>query len=392
MEWLDQTLMHDLNPKKNNVGNLTPEQSEAIRKEFEGRLVNIRIQLNAQVFELRSRRKITTLVQNYHFALTALLDMAVQNLGNPEFERGDLNGTMQEVITGLDEMLTFLDKHFPSYLSSKNRVPATYLAIARKKLQARLDRIRESAASDSGQLPAAEIVFKNLSSFLNSKRGSRATFRELYYRKGLIKELEIFFKGAQHDASGLDDLLIYMNFNSRSYLKFYTGCIAEKVNSIDGAGEKIENLSYHFKEFLQKQIRKGVILNPRRKKLSTLLGKWFRSEVRYLENSLRLRVLPMGTGPGEDEAASINAKPLKVLCRLSADQIAIIIRAADESRLLIAKSMTEVFKSIVPHLSTQHKDDLSYDSIRSKSYAAEDRDKEIAIEALEKIIRKVRSY
>jgi hypothetical protein len=54
--------------------------------------------------------------------------------------------------------------------------------------------------------------------------------------------------------------------------------------------------------------------------------------------------------------------------------------------------MNEVFKTIVPHLSTPYKENLSYDSMRSKSYVAETRDKEIVIETLEKMIKKIKGY
>ena len=82
----------------------------------------------------------------------------------------------------------------------------------------------------------------------------------------------------------------------------------------------------------------------------------------------------------------------KVLCVLSTDQTGLILRASDELRILVAKSMSEVFKTIVPHLSTPYKEELSYDGMRSKSYVAEERDKQIAIETLERIIRKIKEY
>jgi hypothetical protein len=81
-----------------------------------------------------------------------------------------------------------------------------------------------------------------------------------------------------------------------------------------------------------------------------------------------------------------------VLCALSTDQTALILRAAAELGILKARSLNEMFKTIVPHLSTPFKENLSYDSMRSKSYVAEERDKEKAIEALEKIIDWINEY
>ena len=81
-----------------------------------------------------------------------------------------------------------------------------------------------------------------------------------------------------------------------------------------------------------------------------------------------------------------------MLCVLSTDQMAIILRALDELKVLKAHSMSDVFKSIVPHLSTTFKEELSYDSVRSKSYVAEGRDKMIVIETLQQVINTIKRY
>ena len=83
---------------------------------------------------------------------------------------------------------------------------------------------------------------------------------------------------------------------------------------------------------------------------------------------------------------------LKILCNLSGDQIALLLRGADEAKIIKARSMNAVFKAIVPFLSTEHKESLSADSIRSKAYNPEEADREAAITALQAIIRKIQSY
>jgi hypothetical protein len=82
----------------------------------------------------------------------------------------------------------------------------------------------------------------------------------------------------------------------------------------------------------------------------------------------------------------------KIICALSIDQMGIILKAADDVKLIVSRSLSMVFKSIVPYLSTTNKKELSWDSMRSNSYHPEERDKEAAIAALEKLIRKIRDY
>lgn len=169
--------------------------------------------------------------------------------------------------------------------------------------------------------------------------------------------------------------------------------LAEKINEFENTTVKIEQLLMYFKEFNQMHRKPGVILNPQYRDLKSVLSNWFVQEIFYLEKKMHLSVTPL---QGKTESSKLSTNPekpkQKVLCILSSDQTGLILRAADELRILIAKSMNEVFKTMVPHLSTPYKDDLSYDGMRSKSYVAEERDKQIAIETLEKIIKKIRDY
>ena len=82
----------------------------------------------------------------------------------------------------------------------------------------------------------------------------------------------------------------------------------------------------------------------------------------------------------------------KVLCRLSVDQIAIILKAADDIKLVTTRSFSQVLKSIVPFLSTERFKDFSWKSARSSTYKMEATDKQVAITVLEKLISKIKEY
>jgi hypothetical protein len=118
----------------------------------------------------------------------------------------------------------------------------------------------------------------------------------------------------------------------------------------------------------------------------------------YIRDTLRYFKVRYGNYIGVNDvkaSTSLNIKPivqLKLLCNLSGDQIGIILKAADDTRLIGAKSLSLVFQSIVPYLSTYANKDLSWDSIRKSTYRMEQVDKDIAIAALEKLIRKIKDY
>jgi hypothetical protein len=89
---------------------------------------------------------------------------------------------------------------------------------------------------------------------------------------------------------------------------------------------------------------------------------------------------------------TIQRSPFKILCHLSADQLGLIIKAADETRLIEARSLSLVYQTIVPFLSTSNKEELSWDAMRSSTYHPEEIDKATAISALEKMIAKIKQH
>lgn len=93
-----------------------------------------------------------------------------------------------------------------------------------------------------------------------------------------------------------------------------------------------------------------------------------------------------------DNTLEDSTRPEKVHCSLSVDQLALIFRAAFDEKILPYKSLNSMFQSIAPLLSTTSRTHLSYNSMRSKSYAAESRDKNYTIEILNQLIKRVEEY
>jgi hypothetical protein len=82
----------------------------------------------------------------------------------------------------------------------------------------------------------------------------------------------------------------------------------------------------------------------------------------------------------------------KVTCNLSVDQIGILLKAGDDTRLLSARSFSLVLRSIIPYLSTERMENFSWKSARTSTVKMEQRDKDAALEALERLVAKVKEY
>jgi hypothetical protein len=395
LEWLDLLVTFTLNPNKTDVNEITSVQSKAIIEKTIEQTIAIQSQFKIKVYSLNKEKQIKIIVRNYHSELIILLDSIIERTHNVEFERNDIKQVTNTVISCLDELLSFIETRFSDYLSLDVRVPATYLTVSNKKIRQKLDKLKKSSIAGVNDQKVTEIVFDNLYSFVNTKKNKKITFRQVLYRKQLIKELELLkmLQKEEHMHSGIVELLIYMNFNSRTFINYFTQCIADKIDCFESASNKMEKLLLYYKEFNQIHVRDGVILNPHHQNLKKVLSDWFKHEIIFLEKKQHLSVFPLhGMDKKQHKSTTIDRIEDKVLCKLSTDQTALILRASDELKILIAKSMNQVFKTIVPFLSTPNKENLSYDSMRSKAYVAEERDKEIAIETLERMIKRIKEY
>lgn len=384
LEWLDQLITVRLTPSQNNVGAICPEEAGALHREIKAFLSAFPTQINAAVLSLDHEKKGKLTVRNYHAALLHLHGEVARKASDSFFSPPHLGKVLEELRNGLDGLLYFMENRFAGYLGSNTPVPSSYYYKIQVQLLRRLDRIGQRLERDGTAIQVCAIVLENLHAYFQKDYNTTITFKALWYRKMLIKGLErVTYLPVADRAAALDDLLLDANFNSSAYLKLLTAQLEHDIESQQTTSLKMERLWNHFKRLNHRVSKKGMALSADRKSLIHHLRSWFRSERLYLK---------MVAGQASTTPPALPASREKVLCGLSTDQLALILRAADESRLLLSKSMNEVFRTIVPHLSTTHKDDLSYSSVRSKAYIAEERDKEIAVAALEKLIRKIKAY
>lgn len=390
LEWLDTLISVTLNPVKTDVTLLHPEEIAMHQNRIEDEKNKLMTSIKNLVFKIGDESKIKTILKLYYSSLIALLDQAMKNqIQNSKYPH--LKDFSEEVIDSTNEIISLIEERFGNYLDNRKRLPIAYLEPVSKELLTRINVIDQQLNNYPACKPAAGITIQLLKNFLNCPpTGHSFTFQEIDYIKELCLEMERL--GYSEDSkifSRLDELLIYMNFNSRRYLDHLTQRLTSEINSCEKRDDKMERLLFFFKSFKQLPKKTDVIFHPKQPDLKKSLTNWFQEELTYLEkkNDFSTRRTNL-----KSQNVQVEKPKQKVTCTLSTDQTGLIIRAADELRILLAKSMSEVFKTIVPHLSTPYKKDLSYDGMRSKSYVAEERDKQIAIQTLQRIIKKIEEY
>lgn len=364
-------------------------------QQLEEEISSLQLLLKTQAFALGREKEIRLLVQRYRISLTQLLDDA--------FHKKELQNQIampagilyNKYVAALEEMIAFINKYFPEHFSPEHEVPIISLSRQRKEFIGRLESIEQKVLSHPEEMVAGEL-FKRLRRFAASgiPIPFKVRYRDVRYKEELLRHLnEIRWNGEAGLFTPVEQMLVYLNYNSKAFMKLLTKKIMQDINRLTDPKETLDTLLRYQKSFRQIHPKPGMVLNPGYHHLGTVLDGWFDEEIRYFEMKLKWSGTNLPDDPIPKKNDNKEGKALhKVLVKLSSDQAGLILRAADELRIFVARSLNEVFKTIVPHLSTPHKEDLSYGGMRVQSYVAEERDKEVAIETLERIINKIKEY
>ncbi|GGN06472.1 hypothetical protein GCM10010967_47170 [Dyadobacter beijingensis] len=391
LEWLDFIINVTLNDAKTDVSTLSSKQLETIvekAQEEKDRHISF---LKHQSFNLDSRRKIQLLIRQYHASLVMLLDQAYENTSRTQNGNSMLRQALESISASLDELLGFVENRFHEYLSLDERAPAAYLSQVKREMLDRLELLRQELFVRVDNRTLTDIVLQSLNSFIYDSEKRPISFREVFYKKELLAGLEKISQ--EQDQTTLHgavvELLVYLNFNSRSFMNYYTQKLAQKINAFGAVHEKMTELLLSYKQFNQMHRKPTVKLNPHHADLKKVLGNWFAQEITYLEKKHQWDVLPL---QNQQQPSKAKSDPFKIMCFLSVDQIALTLRAMDATRVVKAKSLNAVIQTIAPYLSTPRKEDLSQESMRNKSYAFEQADKAIVIRMLEGMINWIKEY
>ncbi|SFQ30660.1 hypothetical protein [Parafilimonas terrae] len=391
LEWLDNLITVTLNPVNPKHVIASPEDIAKLERLVIEEKNKVEEAIKTQVFNLDDDVKIKSSINKYHSSLVNLLEHAFENRSRISKHK-PLKQVFNTTIACMDELLALIERRFNRYLSKDEQVPFTYLIAQKKALAGRLE-VLASEPYLSSQ-PAFGIVKNELEKFLSYADVEHTyTFKELLYIKDLcidLKKVKTVHEPAIY--TPLDELLIRLNFNSRPYIHILCKQLADLLNNIEKPEEKMSNLLLYFKAFRQVNRKPGAVFNACDASLHTQVATWLKQEISYTRKQIQYSGSLLKEAVNSDKRNMKHKIAEKLLVKLSVDQIALVLRAADEIKIIVARSLNSVFKSIVPHLSTPGHEDISYDSMRSKSYAAELRDKELVIQTLQQIIKKIREY
>ncbi|MBZ4033832.1 hypothetical protein K6T82_03580 [Flavobacterium sp. 17A] len=393
LEWFDSLILQTFDPVSTNIDSLTDSEIKVITDNISKESIKIQVHIKNEVFSLKKKRHIRVTVRQYHSTLIFLLDCIMENRSEKVIQSEKIRKLADLIISSLDYLISFIEDRFSYYLSLDERVPVTYLIVCRKELSLKLQRINKRTFNSMQDKMTIKAVVKLLQNAIEADNGKKLTYRRILYFRELLKLLEEHNDELENPSifTPLDELLIDHNFNSVQYISILTERMTEQIYNVEKQNGKLNLLLLFFKDFKQLHSNVKITFDSSHQNIKDVLENWFVSEISFLQNKDEIEAQDIST-PIKKGNPSHPADENKIQCTLSSDQMGLILRATDETRILKARSMSLIFKTIVPYLSTPFKRNLSYQSVRSKSYNPEEKDKEFVIKTLEKIIKHIKEY
>ena len=314
---------------------------------------------------------------------SALMDRAASERSTGRAGTGDIAA---EVLGSMGSILENLESAYPGILGPE-------LALGKGSRLRKLPELRERFLQLREDIPEGEIgeaFAQKVMDFtqVDRKPSFPLTRRSVTYMEELLRRLGDWDPLHQSGHfTAMESFLVYVNFNSKRCMDIILSRIRSRLGEeCRGAKETLLALLDIQRDFAQLHRKEDLWLNPGYLSVGSFVESFLESEINFCSGAIRTR--------GEDglpngfRKRNVN----KLTCNLSADQIAIILRLLDEERVVDARSLSQVYSTIVPFLSTPDRPSLSPGSLRSKSYHPEERDLSKVIGTLQGLLERAGRY
>lgn len=278
----------------------------------------------------------------------------------------------------------------PTLRLINNRTYTAKMTLVREEMTNKIIQIEKDSKNYPYSREVLSMVLERMRRFVKHCKDNieQLTLKEIVYHLELAHKIQrIDWDNHEIIAfSPVDEQLIYMNYNSRSYIAWLENWLSEHIRKGESPISQLQQVQFYRKAFAQLQRRPEAVLHEDYISLHEVLADWFTHETEYLESQLDIYMKAKSVIAREEQTKN------RIRCSLSANPLALILRAADESRVIEAKSLSSMFQAIVPYCSTPNTEELSPGALRSHSYYPEQSDKDVAIKALQKMIKKIEEY
>jgi hypothetical protein len=370
-KWLDNLIINKLSAAGSAVTPLNREEVILVARTLAENKETLPFEFLQKLLSLKNERQCKRLVNRYHLQFVLLREHIRRNLKHTKTTYPriyELNRYAEEFV---EYLLSLIEMRFPNYLRNDSPVSDTFRNITVSGLKNLLKKVKEKAFFRHEPI-IDRIVIPSAISTLENKE---VTFGQLNYWQEMLGGL-LSMEAIQQIShfNTLEEFLINMNFNHAHFVSY----LQQKI--LKGAKNNIDGRKY----FREINIRRDIYYSNTHQSLHRIMHNWF------TRNPYTPMIESSSVPAVKESPLSRKTKNTKVILKLSVDQYGILLRAADQTKLLDAPSFSHVCETMAPIFATANQEEISANSLRSNAYPTEENDKLVTIRSLEKMIRWIR--
>jgi len=358
--------------------------------------VRIKKRMKAVVSRAGKERDIERYIQRNQQDIIALKNRVVQYLVPKTFKdlelqqnETPLNRLYKAVFHILKGLLEYLEEFFRQYFNLDEYMPASYLMRSRYFLKQRIKTARKKIGETGINGKFTYLLFAPLDRFCATKE-KKVSYRSFLYIRKLIKELEIIANERNETILSLQkkltEITCYMNYNSSDLVNYIIADIIACINALPDQLQKTEKLAEYLKEINQINEKPGIAFKPKVESVKSRITAWLSEEMYFMEQKQRLLFIV------EPKSEAALPDDEKLHFSTSVEVLTLLARSAKDSRLILNKQSTTMYKSLVKFVRTTHSESLSANSLLKKGYVAERSAKQTAINILHEMIKHIHKY
>jgi hypothetical protein len=234
-------------------------RSGDIDEKVKAEVERIKQTLIYEVFHFEDERHLERYIQYHQQSLIRLMDRT-----NIILEARPQDSERPRILySALDELLSFVERHFTKYFDQDAKAPEGYLMLARKDARENMKKFKNILTELGADPTLADLVLRVLHKIAESSTDKGTTYRKILYAKEVAKEINRMSTVTlpANVNESLRQLMYYLNYNSTKVVTYHAHYISSLLDAAETRTEKIEKLSLIFKEVSQAQVRPGIGYN-----------------------------------------------------------------------------------------------------------------------------------
>ncbi len=334
--------------------NILRDETERIKKKFVH-----------EIYAFEDERHLERHIQLHQQELIRMMDMLAKVIDDRS-EDQNYYELHRLSCSAVEELLTFIERHFTKYFDQDTKAPESYITLAGSDIVKIYGDLQDHLNRLSTEPQLIELVLHPMKKFIENIPTGQITYRKIIYVKEIQKEIQRIVNFKRDESSINDDLraeLLYLNYNTIKYFRYYTNYVVDQLETVDSSSGRIERLSFFLKMVNQTQVKPGVGYNRTIHTLKEQLAEWIAEEVFYLEKMHKLNE--------KNAAGKVLAEDFKLKTEMSVSQLAYLLRVFIETKVINNKNVSDLIRFFSRFFQTKRLESISYESFRVRYYNTE---------------------